>query len=111
MRRVFITWSHALFHRSVCALLDHPQLTIVGDSQGAEAAQAALETLHPDTIIVEIVGAEATGGIDVLRLLQTGSWNPRLICVSLQDNTVQIYRRQPYTLEESQDLLHLVLGE
>jgi DNA-binding NarL/FixJ family response regulator len=113
MQRVFIAWSHALFRHSVYLLLDHPRLTVVGDSQSLEeTAQAELESLHPDTIIVEVPEAESSECMAALQqLTQFCHWNPRLICVSLQDNTVWTYRRQQYMLEESQDLLHLILNE
>lgn len=111
MHRVFIAWSHALFRHSAHLLLDHPQVAIVGDSQNINTAQIELEALLPDTIIVEVPETETRECAGVLQLLQTCHWNPRLICVSLHHNTTWIYRRREAILEESQDLLHLILGD
>jgi DNA-binding NarL/FixJ family response regulator len=108
VRRVFIAWSHALFHHSVSLLLNNPHVQIVGASQDTKNVQTELEALHPDTIIVEL--SEEQSISSVWRWIETSQWNPHIVCVSLHDNSVSIYHREQHVLEEAGDLLHLILN-
>ena len=113
VRRVFISWAHSLFYESVRLLLNHPDVEIVGSGPETEIVWAEIADLRPDMIIIE-KDSEAPERIvcaETLQIWASDSWNSHIVHVGLQDNTVQVYRREQHTLEQSEDLLHLVLED
>ena len=110
VRRVFIAWSHSLFYGSVRLLLEHPEIQIVGSSPAAETVWSEIGHLHPNTIIVERSGGDGENEIcpEVLPTWESGT---RIIRVGLQDNDAQVCRYEQHSLEQAEDLLHLVLNE
>ena len=110
IRRVFIIWTHPLFHETVCLLLGHPQIEIVGTNSEYAAARGEMETLRPDTIIIEETGEkEAPTDTKVSwEILEHSSWNPRVIRLSLDDNELWVYHHERRTMKKSEDLLRLI---
>ena len=104
-RRVFIVWSHPLFYETVRRLLDQSEVDVVGTGSQRAAAQAEIDVLQPDTIIVEEDPDQAADYSDVLKLLKSSPWAPRVIRLSLQDNDLWIYQREKWTIRTSGDLI------
>ena len=105
-RRVFVIWTHPLFHESMRLLLKQPSVKWVGATSDHAAAKTQIARLHPDTIIVE----EESGGVppEALAVLQDCSWKVRVVGLGLDDNQMVVYRREQQTVSQADDLLHLI---
>ena len=108
-RRVFIVWTHPLFHKAVRLLLKHPNIEIVGANSDYKNAHKEIIALQPDTIIVE----EGEKGLpsDMMKYLQTYQWNLRVTFLNLTDNQLNMYQHEQRTMVRAEDLLHLILSE
>ena len=109
MRRVFIVWTHPLFHEAVCLLLKHPEIKLVGANSDYKAAHEQILELQPDTIVVE-EGDEGVP-IDVMKYLETYPWNLRVTFLNVTDNQLNMYQHEQRTRGQAGDLLHLILRE
>lgn len=106
-RRVFVIWTHPLFHESVRLLLDHPQIDWAGATSDHEAAQRHIADLRPDTILIEeLEGSQA--GEEALKLLESISSDIRIIRLGLENNVLTIYHREQRTVGQAGDLLRLI---
>jgi hypothetical protein len=108
VRRVFVIWTHPLFHQSVLLLLNHPDISLVGATANLVIAREEIMRLHPDTILFE--KTEAGIPADVLEILEVETWDMRIIELSLNDNEMILFHRQRQTVVEPGDLLQFVLG-
>lgn|SRR5574337_242601 len=108
-RRVFVIWTHPLFHESVRLLLHHPDVEWVGATSDHAAAREQIVTLRPDTILVE----EGEGGAppEALEVLEACSWKVRVVGLGLDDNQMIVYRREQRTVAQAEDLLHLIQSD
>ena len=107
--RVFIIWTHPLFHKSVCLLLKHPKIEIVGANSEYKNAHEEIIALQPDTIIVEEGGKDIPR--DVMKYLETYPWNLRVTFLNLTDNQLNMYQHEQRTMGRAEDLLHLILSD
>jgi len=108
-RRVYVIWKHPIFRKSVHLLLDHPEVEWVGASSDCTQARTEIVGLQPDTILVE--ESEGKVSTDAMGILETSTWNVRVVSVSLADNRLNIFHREQKTVGQAKDLLYLVLGE
>jgi DNA-binding NarL/FixJ family response regulator len=109
IRRVFVIWTHPLFHESVRLLLERPQIEWVGATSDHEAAHHHIASLQPDTILIEeLEGGQA--GEEALKLLEGISSDIRIIRFSLENNELTIYHREQRTVGQAGDLLKLIEG-
>lgn len=108
-RRVFIIWSHPLFHESVRMLLDHPDINLVGATSDYETTYEEISNLQPDTIIIE--EAEEGDPGEMMKYLETFSWNVCVSFLNLNDNQLNMYKHEQRTLGRADDLLHHILNE
>jgi DNA-binding NarL/FixJ family response regulator len=108
IRRVFVIWTHPLFHESVRLLLKHPDIIWVGAASEFETAHEEIMALHPDTVLFE----KTKDGIPVnmIEILEVEPWDMRIIGLSLDDNEMSLYHREHQTVVEAGDLLQFVLG-
>jgi len=106
-RRVFVIWTHPLFHESVRLLLQHPDVEWAGATSDRVVAQAQIMSLRPDTILIEEEeGSDASA--EALEILAASSADMRVVRLSLADNELKIYHREQRTVGRAEDLLHLV---
>lgn len=106
---VFIIWAHELFYESVHILLNHPDvkgIEEVGANNKSLATQKEIEKLRPHIILVE--ETDETSRTEVLQMLEESDWNPRIICLSLNDNELMVYQREQRIIEQVEDLLKLL---
>ncbi len=105
---VFVIWTYPLFLESLRALLDHPEIRLVGASSDFSQAQKEIAALRPHVVIIE--GSSASSPIDceTLPILKSGS---RVIQMSLDDNEINLFQHQHRTLAEAEDLLTMILEE
>ncbi len=106
VRRVFVIWTHPLFHESVRLLLNHPEVEWVGSTSDYETALTKILDFQPDTILVEEV--EETISERIIKLLEGSSWNLRVIGLSLDNNKMRVYHSEYRTVAQAEDLLHLI---
>jgi hypothetical protein len=107
-RRVFVIWSHPLFHESVRLIMKHPNIIWVGSAEGVTTAQEEIQRLHPDTILFE--KTEGNKPADVMEILDSDAWNVRIIGLCLDDNELNLYHHEHHTVVEPGDLVQFVLG-
>jgi hypothetical protein len=108
-RRIFVIWTHPIFHESVRLLLNHPDVEWIGAATDLITAQPEIFDLKPDTILVEEMeeGTSATA----IKVLEDVPWNVRVVSVSLAMNKLNVFHREQKTVGQADDLLHLVLNE
>lgn len=108
-QRVYVVWTHPIFHEAVRLLLSHPDVEWVGASSDYADAKDEILRLRPDTIVVESVGEGVP--VEVMDLLEGSAWYGRIFGLSLADNELNVYHREHWTVGRSDDLLRLVLGD
>lgn len=106
-RRVFVIWTHPLFHESVRLLLAQSRVEIVGATSDHAAAQSQIAALGPDVVIVEQANGEAQASVETMSILRAG---PRVIQLSLADNEISLYQREQRTAARAEDLVRLITG-
>ena len=111
VQRVFIVWTHPLFYETVRLLINHPAIEIVGASPEYAAARVEIGNLQPEIIIIEETENGAATGTEVLQILETSPWRPRVIRLSLKDNELWVYYHERWTVGSSEELLRLVKGK
>jgi DNA-binding NarL/FixJ family response regulator len=108
-RRVFIIWTHPLFHESVRLLLNHPLIEWVGATSDYAAAQEKIINLRPDTILVEEV--EEDKSTRAQEIFDAISWKMQVIGLNLANNRLSLYHLEPGIVGQVDDLLNLILKE
>ena len=108
VRRVFVIWTHPLFHESARLLLKHPDIIWVGAATDFAAAHESIIKLQPDTILFE--KTRGVKPVDVIEILEVDTWGVRIIGLSLDNNEMSLYHREHQTVVEAGDLLQFVLG-
>ncbi|OGO73287.1 MAG: hypothetical protein A2Z49_00155 [Chloroflexi bacterium RBG_19FT_COMBO_56_12] len=109
VQRVFIMWTHPLFHESMRLILNHPHVEWVGSNSDYAAASEQILSLRPDIVLVE---DEDEGDAPTLALgiLETCNWDVRVIGLSLSNNKLSMYQREVRIVGQADDLLHLIQG-
>lgn len=108
IRRVFIVWAHTLFRETVSILLNQTAIEIVGISTNQHTALAEIESLKPDTIIIEETEDDTLTHVEALQILAACSWGPRLIRLSLEDNELWLYYHERRSINSSEEFLRII---
>jgi hypothetical protein len=108
IRRVFVIWTHPLFHESARLLLNHPDILWMGADTDFTSARETIMRLQPDTILFEKTKAGIP--VEVLEILEVELWDVRIIGLSLDNNEMSLYHREHQTVVKADDLLQFVLG-
>jgi hypothetical protein len=108
-RRVFVIWTHPIFHESVRLLLSHPDIEFVGATSDYRAAKDEVFSLQPDTILIEQVSSGVR--TDVMGILEDSPLSVRVIGLSLAHNELSIYYREQRTIGHSEELIRLIRGD
>lgn len=108
-QRVFVIWTHPLFHASVALLLEDPNIELVGATSDYSKALDEISKHKPDTILIEKTGMKVPA--EVLEILERSSWKMRVFDLSLNDNELSIYHREQKTVGQVDDLLSLILSD
>jgi hypothetical protein len=108
-RKVFVFWTHILFHETVQALLNHPLIEWLGSSSDLNSVMDPSLNPRPDVIIIE----EESGSqpIEVIQILENSRWNVRLVGLNLEDNQMRVYDFTQHTVQNADDLLHWIVNE
>ena len=105
-RRVFVIWTHPLFHESISLLLKHPDVEWVGATSDHAAALEQITSLQPDTILIEEEHGDVAA--EALKILEASAAAVRIIRLSLADNELSVYHREQRTVGQAEDLLRLI---
>jgi hypothetical protein len=108
VKRVYVLWKHPLFFDSVRHLLRNPGVELVGSTSDHAVFQDQARSLRPNVVIIEKTGEEEIDSMEAMTVLRRGS---KLICLSLDDNELNVYRHQHRTATNVEDLLGLILGD
>lgn len=108
-RRLYVVWTHPIFHESVRLLLNHPSVEWVGAASDCEVGLSEILALKPDTILME--ETEEACRFRATDILEVAPWNVRVLSMSLNENRLSIFHREQKTVGQAEDLLHLVLNE
>jgi hypothetical protein len=106
-RRLFLIWTSPLFRDSVRLLLNRPEVEWVGMTADYASAMETVQILNPDTILVEEIDGVIPASI--MEILETTTFDFRLIGVSLSENKLSVYRCEQWMITEVEDLVNLVL--
>ncbi|MEK7278123.1 MAG: hypothetical protein AAB427_12300 [Chloroflexota bacterium] len=107
IRRVYVIWSHPLFHESVRALLQHPRIQWVGATADLAVARGQIASVRPDTVLVE--GLQDGLSLEVLAIMNSCEWKVLLLGLNLSDNTTRVCYSEQRIVGRADDLLRLVL--
>ncbi len=108
VRRVFVIWTHPLFHETARLLLKHPDVIWVGAAQDISIMHEEILKLQPDTILFERTVAGFPAGL--LEIMKVETWDVHVIGLSLEDNKISLCHREHQTVVDAGDLLQFVLG-
>lgn len=109
-RRVFVIWSHPIFHESLRLLLNHPGIEWVGATSDHRAAHEAILRHQPDTVLLE-EGEDEEVPCEAVRIIGAGPTNVRVIRLSLSDNELSVYHRERRTIGAAEELLQIIQGD
>jgi DNA-binding NarL/FixJ family response regulator len=107
-QRVYVIWTHPLFHDSLRQLLDHTEIDWVGAASDFTIAVEEISRLHPDTILIEELEGETTTSA-FMEIVEKFQWNLRVVGISLNDNQLSVYQHAQQTVGQPEDLIRLIL--
>jgi hypothetical protein len=108
VRHLFVIWTNPLFHESARLLLKHPDIIWVGATADITTAREEILRLHPDTILFEKTRAGIPA--EVIEILEEETRDMRIIGLSLENNSISLYRHEHQAVGKADDLLQFVLG-
>lgn len=111
MKRVFIIYSHPVLAQGVQELLSHnTRLNVVGCESDIDRAIEQIKALAPDSVIVD--AGDLIGDITpvVTRILAARP-ESQVVQVSLDSNTLNIFRRQQKAAQGVDDLMQVIEQE
>jgi DNA-binding NarL/FixJ family response regulator len=108
MTRVFIISSHLMFGHGLESLLRREtQLEVVGQEADEEAAIQRIRELRPHVVILDSHGPPFEPTPTVIRILQE-SPGTNVIGLSLQNNTLHVYRATRRVVKGLEDLMEAI---
>jgi hypothetical protein len=107
IRRVFILWTHSLFHETVRALLNDPQVVLLGSSQDYSLVQDQISEQSPDILVVE--EENYTNFPEIIDLLKNQKESIRVVGLNLLDNEMSVLDFYHKTVCNADELLQWVL--
>jgi DNA-binding NarL/FixJ family response regulator len=90
--QVYVIWKHPLVRDSLRQLLDHTNISWVGDASD---------------LIEELEGETSTPAF--LEIVEKFQWKLRVVGVSLNDNQLNIYQHEHQTVGHPEDLIRLIV--
>lgn len=108
-QRVFVIWTHPLFHASLRLLLEDPHIEFVGATSDHVDAMQQISKYRPDAILIE--KTETKNSSEILAILESSSWKTRIFNLGLNDNELSIYHCEQKTVGQVGDLLNLILAK
>ncbi len=108
MVRVFMLSRLALFGQGVEALLSREKgVEIVGRETDVETALLQIQRLCPDVVILDAALQAGDLASTAARVLAAQP-NTKVVAMSLEGNTVTVFRKEQRTVHEIEDLLRAI---
>ena len=107
-KRVFVIWSHPLFHDAVRALLAHPEIEWVGETSDYEGMEEKVIQTNPDTVIFE--DDENRFSAQILAIPEMIPSVERIIGLNLNNNELRIYHHKVKIVGHTNDLIQSIIG-
>ena len=108
-QKVFIFWVTPLFYESICWLLKHPDIKLVGATSNYAAVLTDIVQKRPNTILIEDTGKQHSEMI--MEYLDTRPWAIKIILLGLMDKKLIVYHHEQRSMLQTEDLLQLILSE
>lgn len=108
-QRVFIFWTHPLFHETIRVLLNHPEVEWVGSSPDYQIDWDLFSDPPPDKIVIEEDGRGPPP--EIINLLLAHCESVRVLGLNLLDNEMNVFDYSQRTVCKADDLLHLILDD
>lgn len=108
-KRVFVVWSHPLFHDAVRLLLTHPEIVWVGETSDYEGIEEIVNRMSPDTVIFE--EDEDRPSIQILAIPEKYPSVERIIGLNLNNNELRIYHQKVKIVGNINDLIQSIVGK
>lgn len=108
MTRIFIISSHLMFGHGLESLLrGETKVDVVGQEADEETAIKRIKELRPHVVILDSNGPPPEPTPTVMRILQE-SPGTNVIGLSLQDNTLHLYRATQRVVKRLDDLIEAI---
>jgi DNA-binding NarL/FixJ family response regulator len=108
MIRVFMLSRLGLFGQGIETLLCREEgVEIVGRETEIEVALAQINRLRPDVVLLDTT-LQAGDLASIAARILTAQTSTRVIAMSLEGNTVSVFRGEQRTVHEVQDLMHAI---
>jgi len=83
--RVFLVDDHPVVREGIGRLIDRePDLMVCGEAEDATAAQAGIDTLRPDIVIIDL-SLKGSSGLDLIQEIKTRWPEMRMLVLSMYD--------------------------
>jgi hypothetical protein len=108
-QNVFVFWFSPLFYESICRLLTHPNINLVGATSDYTAVSADIVRMKPNTILIEDTGMHHHEMVN--EYLELIPWAIKIILLSFNDKKIVVYHHEQRTIVQTDDLRQLILSE
>lgn len=108
-KRVFVIWSHPLFHDAVRLLLAHPDIDWVGETSDYEGMVEIVMKISPDIVIFE--EDEDRSSSQILAMPEKIPSLERIIGLNLNNNELRIYHHKVKNVGHTDDLIQSIIGK
>ena len=89
---VLLVDDHPIVRQGLALLIDREaDLSVCGEAEGAHTAFHAIETLHPDIVVLDI-SLSGPDGLDVLKEIRMKSAAPPVLILSMHDESIYAER-------------------
>ena len=109
IQKVFIFWVTPIFYESICWLLKHPNIKLVGATSDYTAISSDVVQKKPDTILIEDTGEQHIEMI--MEYLVVLPWKIKIILLGLTDDKLVVYHREQRSMVQTEDLLQLIFSQ
>jgi hypothetical protein len=108
-QKIFIFWVTPLFYESICWLLKHPDIQLVGATSNYAALPTDIVQKRPNTILIEDTGKQHSEMI--MEYLDSLPWAIKIILLGLMNNTLIVYHHEQRSMVQTDDLHKLIFSK
>lgn len=106
-KRVFVIWSHPLFHDAVRLLLAHPEIDWVGETSNYENLEEKVKQMKPEIVIFE--EDETSLLAQILAMPERYPSLERIIGLNLNNNELRLYQHKMKIVGHTDDLIQSII--
>lgn len=91
--RIFLVDDHPVTREGLARLINlEPDLEVCGQAGTAASALTAIDTLHPELVIVDVSLSGGAGGLELTKNLSSRRRHPRILVLSTHDESLYAER-------------------